>query len=150
MVVFPEILHGVLLSQIRSGHCFYQLRLLLSLHKLYFKICIFVCFPLWNHYTMNITTRTIGGMGLDKPSIKHPINTIQGLSQDWEFTSPKYIIKKGWVFKMFVRYARYSILVTFLPNLQPKKIFYSPIINYWATNKHTKLHKNPKNVLKII
>ena len=37
--------------------------------------------------------------------------------QDWEFTSPKNIIRKVWVCKMFARYARNSI---------------SYIYNYWA------------------
>ena len=45
--------------------------------------------------------------------------------------------------------------ITFLPHLQPKNLFFSPIINYWATfvaqmfNKKTyKTSETPKNLPK--
>ena len=37
----------------------------------------------------------------------------QGLSQDWEFRSPKNIFTKGWVCKIFARYVRYLIAYIF-------------------------------------
>ena len=46
------------------------------------------------------------------------------LSQDWEFTSPKNIINKGWVCKICARSAHY-IFTSFAAQIT----FFSPIIN---------------------
>ena len=47
----------------------------------------------------------------------------QGLSQDWEFTSPKNIIRKGWVCKLFACYDSYSINYIFTSFAAQKSSF---------------------------
>ena len=102
----------------------------------------------WYFYSISFYTE-VRGHKLDKivvlfvPHGKTTTFSSQGLSHDWEITSPKNIIRKCWVCKIFPRCARNSISYNF-----------TSFATFWATfvakmlKKHTKLHKKPQNLPK--
>ena len=69
---------------------------------------------------------------------------MQGLSQDWEFTSPKYIIKKVGCVNFSSLRSRFNKLHLYLIYSHKKNLFCSTIINYWATFIAQKFKKTYK------